>query len=352
MSDVPTFSAFAAEALDIRGEDGVRGISSERNRYELHIATAAFAPMALPDIRSIHLRDWLRAMAQKDAADTRGVRKISADTIKRSFSLVSAVFAAAVERELVDSNPCIGVRVKKRADEASTREKWGWLTLDEQKLLVACQAIPSMDRLMIRFAIGTGLRQGEQCNLELTDLHIGTDSPHVFVRYGSRGRLPPKNGKTRRVPLFGDALVAAREWVAALPTYAPKNPHGLVFPTARGRHRAIGKPMGAGGKLKRYLTCIGVTRRVRWHDLRHTFCSNLVSGVLGRRWTLEEIRPLAGHSSIGITERYAHIGEAELVKAAEATSFAHGPLMPLAAAEDDAPDTQRDVTTWAEAEAS
>ena len=30
----------------------------------------------------------------------------------------------------------------------------------------------------------------------------------------------------------------------------------------------------------------------------------------------------------------------------------HGPLMPLAASNDEAPDTQRDVTTWAEAEAS
>jgi integrase len=357
---VATFHDFAVDVLAQRAEEGIRGIKSEQNRFELHVGNASFAGMLITEIRSKHIREWLRDMARKDAADTRGTRKICVETIKRSFALVSAVFAAAVEQEIVETNPCIGVKAKKRADENSTRDKWAWLTLDEQKLIASCAAIPFMDRLMIRFAIGSGLRQGEQCNLELVDLHVGHDNPHVFVRYGSRGRLPPKNGKTRRVPLFGDSLIAAKEWLAELPAYAPSNPHGLVFPTVRGRHRGIGKPLGGGTKLKRYLAFVGITRRVRWHDLRHTFCSNLVSGVLGRRWSLEEIRPLAGHSSIGITERYSHIGEAELLKATAETGFSHGSLMPpVPAAPDtsrefaipDAPDTARELETWFEEEA-
>lgn len=339
-----TFGDFAAVILEERDQDGIRGIESERNRFSLHIATADFASMLLTEIRPRHIREWLRVMAQKDAADTRGVRKICDDTIKRSFALVSSIATVAHEREEIEINFCTGVKVKKRVDARSTIDKWAFLTLDEQKAIVKCEGIDRADRLAIRFAIATGLRQGEQFNLLLTDLHTGVDTPHVVVRYGSfkkgKGRLPPKSGKIRTVPLFGDGLVAAREWLYELAEFAPDNPQRLVFPSPRGTVRGVGKPLGRGNAFKQALAKAGITRRVRWHDLRHTFCSNLVSGVLGRRWTLEEVRPLAGHSSITITQRYSHISERDLAIAAEATTFAHGPLMPIA---DAAPDTERNL---------
>ncbi len=328
----PAFRDFALLALDLREEQGIRGIGTERNRFLNHICFAAFAKKPIDEVRPVDIRDWLRS-TQKKAADTRGDRLITTDTVKRAYSLVSAIFTCAVERDVIEVSPCANVRVKKRADEHSTTDKWTWLTLPEQKALASCQAIPFMDRLMIRFAIGTGLRQGEQCNLELADLHLEGLQPYVYVRYGSPNHLPPKNGKPRRVPLMKDAHDAAQQWLYELPTYAPSNPGKLVFPTTRGRIRPVGKPLGGGGKLKAHLAHVGITRRVRWHDCRHSFCSSLVSGVWGRRWSLEEIRPIAGHSSILITQRYAHIGEEDLMKAAGETRFAHGPMMPLAQAQ-------------------
>lgn len=335
MIDAPIFRTFGAEVLEQRDEDGIRGIKSERNRFDLHVSTASFAELPVTEIRSRDVRSWLRDMARKDASDTRGARKLSTDTIKRAFALVSAVFAAAVEREIIETNPCAGVKVKRRADERATKDRWAYLTLDEQKAIAACPAISVADRLAIRFAVATGLRQGEQFHLLLSDLHVDGESPHVFVRFGSKN-LPPKSGKTRRVPLFGDGLVAARAWLDVLPSFAPHNPECLAFPSRLGTRRGVGKPLGRGDAFPRALRAAGITRRVRWHDLRHTFCSNLVTGVLGRRWTLEEVRPLAGHSSITITERYSHIGERELVKAAAETAFAH--VVPTAA------DTLRDLT--------
>ncbi|MEO6575667.1 MAG: site-specific integrase, partial [Polyangiaceae bacterium] len=57
-----------------------------------------------------------------------------------------------------------------------------------------------------------------------------------------------------------------------------------------------------------------------WHDLRHTCASALVSGMWGRAWRLEEICALLGHSSITVTQRYAHLAGTALVVAAEETS--------------------------------
>jgi integrase len=289
-------------------------------------------------------------MQEKQAIGTD--RALADDTIKRCLSLVSAVFTAAVEDEIIESNPCSGVHLKKRAGTGSTREKWSVLTLEEQKLIAGCHAIPFADRLAIRFAIATGLRQGEQFALRLTDLHTGPNEPHVVVRFGGARDLPPKSGKIRRVPLFGDGLVAARQWTYELGTYAPSNPLGLVFPTPTGTRRSVGKPLGRGDTFRRYLALVGVTRRVRWHDLRHTFGSSLVSGMWGRAWSLEEIRPVIGHSSIAMTQRYAHVCQTRLAEAARETSFA-APTLPFVASANDndrivpaANDTSPDLSMW------
>ena len=48
--------------------------------------------------------------------------------------------------------------------------------------------------------------------------------------------------------------------------------------------------------------------RYRWHDNRHTFCSRLaMKGV-----NLKVIQTLAGHKTITMTARYAHLDDASL----------------------------------------
>ena len=69
-----------------------------------------------------------------------------------------------------------------------------------------------------------------------------------------------------------------------------------------------------------YTRAIG--RHVRFHDLRHTCASALVSGVWGRAWSLQEVCAFLGHSSISVTERYAHFAGTALETAAKETEIA------------------------------
>jgi Phage integrase family len=78
----------------------------------------------------------------------------------------------------------------------------------------------------------------------------------------------------------------------------------------------------------------GIDRHVRWHDLRHTFASSLVAGVWGGdAWRLDEVRDLLGHSSVTVTEQYAHLAPSALAKSAAATDAAmaggHGKVTAL-----------------------
>ena len=313
-----TVADFGPRVLDLRELDGVRGVEGERRRWRRHVAPSSFAKLALERVRPVDVSTFMRAVSASQAADRRECRTISRQTSQRVLSLVSTIFSEAVSQGLIDANPCIGLRVRTKGLAETTREKWTCLTPEEQGMIRFTSAIPLHYRLMIRFAIGTGLRQGEQWSLELPDLVVHGENPHVHVRLGAKGK-PPKSGKARRVPLFGDALEAAREWLALLPSFAKENPERLVFPTATGARRQVGKLI-KHDTFRKLLAGVGITRPVRWHDLRHTCASSLIAGWWGHRWTLDEVRALLGHSSVTVTERYAHLGETALRAAARATS--------------------------------
>lgn len=347
-----TFAEFGAEILDEREHDGIRGVSQERLRWSKHIVPAKFAAMAPEKVKPADIAEWLRAMGRKRADDRRGDRPLSRATISRCLSLASVIFdeLGPQGRGLVDSNPCLGMKVKKKESEKATEEPWTFLTEEEQERVSASTGLAAADRCAILFAVGTGLRQGEQFNLELRDLHVDGAEPHVFVRFGSKGKAP-KNGKPRRVPLFGLGLEAAREWLKLLPSFCIHNFDRLVFPTMNG-HRRGQKPLGNGrflpaehgthvirsGKPKRStkgthvyvdrfelaMRAVGIARNVRWHDLRHTCASSLVGGFWGDAWTLEEVKEMCGHSSITVTQRYAHLGETALKKAARKVRVGQG----------------------------
>lgn len=319
----PTFLEFGEIVLRRRETSGVRGLRAERHRWRLHISTSNFAKLPLDHIRAKDIRAWLRDMSEKKAADTRGERDLAPSSIKRSLSLVSAVFTAAVEDEVIEVNPSKGVKVQRRVGQQETKDDLTYLNIDEQQALTACETVPYEHRVAIRFALATGMRQGEQFSLRIADVHLDGDSPHVYVRYGSP-HLPPKSGKARRVPLFGDGVQVAKQ-ALELALVHERNPNKLVFPTSNGNFRAVGKPLGrtkVNGKhlcaWKEALRSANV-RDVKWHSLRHTAATNLVTGVLGRRWTLEEVQPFLGHASIQVTQIYAKVGDDALKRAARET---------------------------------
>jgi integrase len=293
----------------------LRSWANDRNRWKNHVEPHPIADRALVDVARRDVKAWLTWL---------GERVASWQTRKHCLNLVRKCLAWAVEEERRGDNPAAGLLVTRPADAHET-EGWTYLLPDEQSaLLTKAPRALRADVLLAAVALGTGLRQGEQWNLELRDLHLEEDQPWLLVRCGSKGK-PPKSGKMRRVPLFGIALAALREWLAGLPTFAPANPLRLVFPTARGCRRGKSKvPRG----WSRMLAAAGLTaaqgrhdgRGVRWHDLRHTCASSLVAGWWGRPWRLEEVREVLGHSSVTTTELYAHLAPGVLADAATATS--------------------------------
>src|SRR6478609_1661379 len=309
-----TLAAFGLRVLDARELGGVRGIATERSRWRAHVTGSALGATPIEKLTGPDVRAWLDELRRKPVSDMtakKNPRFISDATIRRCLALLSVVIEDAIARGLASTNFAKGQRIQKRGGAAS---KWTYLTQLEQQAITTCEEIPECDRLRILFALGTGLRQGEQWNLQLNDVTAVGPSPHVIVRFGSKGKLP-KSGKLRRVPLFGVALEATRRWLKLLPKYAQRNPEKLMWPTPRGARRQPSKSYG----FKTHLAAAGIKRPVRWHDLRHSCASSLVAGWWGTRWRLDLVRALLGHSSVTVTEVYAHLAPDVLQAAARGT---------------------------------
>ncbi len=321
-----TLAAWATRVLDQREADGLRGIREERNRWASYVAKDELA--RLP-IRTINRRDvlrWLDGVRAKRASRpgpggrvTTG-RKLGRQTVLNALTLLRTVLEDASQRNVIGDNPARGITLPR---EQRTRDPWTFLHPDEQRRLVRAAGD---DWPMVAFAIGTGLRQGEQWSLELADVHLEEQQPRVVVRFGSPGK-PPKNGRIRVVPLLGIAVEAVRaqlEVLAGRRERATKwrrpdpNPRGLLFPGRSGGHRKRGEPKS----LVHARDAAKLGRHVRWHDLRHTCASSLVAGWWGRAWSLEEVCDMLGHSSIKVTERYAHLAGTLVDRAAAATRAA------------------------------
>lgn len=276
LRDELTLEQFGVGFLDRRELAGVRGVGKERGRWRKHIANAPIGKLAVSSIDRRDVVEW------RD-------RLVGAHLSKmKQLSLLQLALDEAMERELIASNPARTVKIHKAGAATSKDGLEGILSPDEQQRLVA--VVPDRERPLVIFALCTGLRQAEQWWLHWEDVAGAS----IVVRRSSGG-LAPKSGRPREVPLLTPAL-------AVLTQIRGNRTSGLVFRGARGGRRVEGRQPHDWPK---WVKAAGIDRRVRWHDLRHTCATSLLAGWWGRKWTLDEVCKLLGHSSIAVTERYA-----------------------------------------------
>jgi site-specific recombinase XerD len=199
-------------------------------------------------------------------------------TSNRYRALFSLIYREALRNGKVASNPARLVRQRHESNGVIR-----WLSDEEEKRLRAVMAkhYPAhMPELVI--SLGTGMRLSEQFQLRWESV----DFKRKEVRL-----LTTKNYSGRSIPMNSE-VISAFERLRERATKESKR----VF--------QINNPRGW---FERALQLAEITK-FRWHDCRHTFCSRLAM----RGVNLKAIQMLAGHKTIAITARYAHLDDAAL----------------------------------------
>jgi integrase len=235
----------------------------------------------------------LKSLKREDAKEVRnymldGRKPASVD---RYLNVVRAVFNHAIKEYDLDwRNPFMGLEVVKKDKAEPDRDKRKPFPVD---------ALPAMRRRLTdarpdlfhiwQMLEGTGCRLAEVTGLRVEDVYLVHAMPHIVVEWHDSRRI--KNSVSRRrVPLIGDALVAAREAVKA----AAGSP--VVFP-AYGR---LGGASSASAALGKHVREVVADTKVTTHSLRHLMKDRL--RLAGVSKTDQDI--VLGHSSGSEGEKY------------------------------------------------
>lgn len=299
-----TLNEFGELYLERRAKSGIRDIRTDRNRWKITVTKDTIGNITLKKLKVSDVRDF------RDRLVASGLKST---TVSNVLNLLRVCLEDAVEREDIERNPAREVRPH-RSTKVTTVDTWTVLDPDEQLALLRTMAQACPDEWhAVAFAMSTGVRPGEQWALRWEDVDL--PGRVVVIRQAARwGKVrPTKTGKGRRVPLTTLAVQALEE--AQL---RRKKGCTWVFPSPRtNRLRATDHPR----RWKLWVKAAGITRRVRWYDLRHTCATALLAGWWDRRWSLDEVRQMLGHSTVKITERYAHLLDETLLRAGHATGF-------------------------------
>lgn len=304
---VLTFAEMKAEASGVTlGElcDGLlKQIKSDPERYKdqrnppqrIGLIKEAFGNRIADSIQTHEVADWLQDL---------GLAPATHDRYKAVFS---AIYKYGKGRSKVTVNPVRDVEPR-RIDNGIIR----WLKPSEEiRLRAVLQADvdacgPKNDRLKkhllhriyeLDIALSTGMRKSEQYGLTWDDVDF--ESKEITLR-------DTKNGTSRIVHMNRD-VVAAIKKLKAMP----------ISRKRRSADRPNDSPTNSVFALadnKRWWESALRRAKIsdfRWHDLRHTFCSRLAQN--GE--SLKVIQELAGHKTIAMTARYAHLNKKTLVNA-------------------------------------
>lgn len=282
--------------------------TNKRGKDTVAALEAQFGYLAGRTLASISRLDFDEFKARRLSAGTHP------STVNRDMDRLKAALSQAVVWGLLADNPLRGMKRIKRGIEARVR----YLTpAEEQALRAALDAreAAARDRRdsgnewrrergeellepitgysdhllpMVILALNTGMRKGEITQLDWKDINLAKKLLTVRASYA-------KSGEVRHLPLNSEAL-------ALLKAYGRQH----------GKEGRLFEVTSVATSWASLLAAADISN-FRFHDLRHTFASNLVmAGV-----DLNTVRELMGHSDVKMTLRYAHLAPEHKASAVE-----------------------------------
>ncbi|MGA2467339.1 MAG: tyrosine-type recombinase/integrase [Thermodesulfobacteriota bacterium] len=200
-------------------------------------------------------------------------KEISIYSANRELALLKHFYTKAIEWKRVKENPTKAVKVRLKDETQRVR----FLMPNEIQILLSC--CPDNLKPIVMVALHTGMRREEILSLRWTQVNLTTGIIHLDKTKNHKSRNVKMNVTVRSVLC---QVCQGSEFVFC-------KPDGSRYSKVPGPFDEVVKQAG----LKDF----------HFHDLRHTFASNLImAGV-----SILVVKELLGHKKLDMTLRYAHL---------------------------------------------
>lgn len=280
------------------GDRKVAGLRSCYDaKYRLDILREYFGFRRLREITHTDLEKFRMARL---GVPTKHGKQRSIATVNRELAVLRRALNVAVSNGWIHRSPfTMGKSLISVGDE-KPRERI--LTLEEEaRLLAACEGPRAHLRAILICALDTGMRRGELFSLTWSDVDF--ENKLITIRaFNTKMMRERRVGMTHRL--------TQELWT--LYSQNP-NPDALLFGIASVKH--------SFNKVRKHA---GLTD-MRFHDLRHTYATRLVSKHL----PLAEVSRVLGHTQPTMTYRYTNLTVETARRAAEALNELHNSNLKL-----------------------
>jgi integrase len=285
-----TFREYAAAWLELQKTD-IRPRTYEV--YEIAIRLHLNPVIGEKKLTAIDEDDVLRVIARMKADGKKPW------TIRSVLTPLGRILGHAARKGKIPANPML--RLERGERPKVERHEMRILGRKEIGKLLA--GSPVRYRTILATAVLTGMRLSELLGLQWRDVDFAAGVIHVRRQADRKGLMvEPKTPQAKRDVVLPPNLKKMLRLHRMASSH--KKPTDLVFPTATGRAQN-GRNVSRRG-LEKALTNAKLAK-MRFHDLRHTHCSLLISEGLNVVYVSRSM----GHASPDITlKTYSHLWDA------------------------------------------
>ena len=227
-------------------------------------------------------------------------QQYSRNTTSRKIASIRTYFKYLNREKLIQTNPSKSVRIPKREHRLPA-----FLDISEIKALLEAPNITTpkglRDKAILEVMASTGLRLGETCSLNFSNLNL-EENEIIVLGKGSKERIVLLSNKAKR---FLTKYIEISYPDLNCNRNSLDNPESPLFINNKGfriTSKTIERIVKENGKKA------NITKSISPHTLRHSFATHL----LNEGADLRVVQELLGHSSISNTQIYTHINTERL----------------------------------------
>ncbi len=259
---LPQLKMTISRAIDYYVKHQRGGVATQSEKSAKAQAIEFFGDVPITDITLLEANRWAQHLAS--------VRGQSANTISKRVGTLKATFFFLLNQGMIEgSNPFAKLRVPKAAKRATKRKPFHRTHLQAIDRYLRESRVSDETADVVRLLAFTGCRPGEIAGLRVNDVALTGPIPYLYVRWTENVRLKNEQS-TRRVPLVGDALEAAKRSVERVG-------EGFLFPTLAPREGSERENNNLSARVNKCIRAAGIlnTRTLVTYSFRHTMAAAL-----------------------------------------------------------------------------